>query len=148
MPSERVRRFYDSENYAIIGVSATRRNFARSAYDSFRAAGKRVYAIGRESGNFGGIELYDSVKSLPEKPKAIIIATRPENTVQLFDQIIPLAPDFVWLQQGSYDGHVLALADRLGINPIRGCVIMNLPGAAFLHRLHGAIMEIVGKGYK
>jgi hypothetical protein len=112
------------------------------------ALGKHVYAIGSQGGNIGGVEYYESLKTLPEKPQAIIVATRPENTPAIMDAISASGAEFVWLQQGCYDKHVLALADRMGIDPITGCVLMYMPGAPFFHRIHRTIAELFGGGYK
>ncbi len=148
MPSDRVRRFYGVECFAVFGVSRTRRNMSRSIYDSLAALGKRVYAIGPQVGNIEGIEFYDSFKGLPERPQAIIVGTKPENAITLMDEIAASGVEHVWFQQGSYDGHVMALANRLGINPIKGCIMMYMPGGAFFHGIHRVFAELLGGGYK
>jgi hypothetical protein len=121
---------------------------ARHIYDSLAALGKRVYAIGPQSGNIGGIDFYDSLRSLPEKPQAVIIGTKPENAPASIDEVAVCGAKFIWLQQGSYDKHVLALIDRLGLDPIKGCALMYMPGAAFFHRIHRTLAELLGGGYK
>jgi hypothetical protein len=147
MPSERVLRFYESDSFAIVGVSRYKRNITRSIYDSLAGLGKRVYAVGPQGGYFNGINFYDSLKSLPEKPQAIIIGTKPENSSSIVDEIAASGAEHVWLQQGCYDKHVLALVNRLGINPIKGCAMMYMPGAPFFHRFHRSITELFGGGY-
>ncbi|OGC90815.1 MAG: hypothetical protein A2W25_12835 [candidate division Zixibacteria bacterium RBG_16_53_22] len=148
MPSNRVRQFYESDSFAIVGVSRNRLNFTRSIHDSLVALGKRVYAIGPQGGNFNGVNFYDSFKSLPEKPQAVIIGTRPENAQSIIDEVAASGAEHIWLQQGCYDRHLLALVSRLGINPIKGCALMYMPGTPFFHRIHRAIAELFGGGYK
>jgi len=148
MPSDRVLQFYESESFAVIGVSRTRRNTARAIYDGLAATGKRVYAIGTQGGRFGGIDIYDSLKSLPERPQAIIVSARPGRTPALVDEVAASGAKFLWLQQGSFDKHVLALLSHQGIDPIKGCAIMYMPGQPFFHRIHREFTELLGGGYK
>jgi predicted CoA-binding protein len=117
-------------------------------YDSLSALGKRVYAVGPQSGHFDGLEIYDSLRSLSEKPQAIIIGTKPEKALSVLDEVAASGADYIWLQQGCYDKHVLAMVDRMGIDAIKGCAMMYMPGTAFLHRMHRTFAELLGGGYK
>jgi predicted CoA-binding protein len=148
MPSDRIRRFYEADSYAVIGVSRKRRNFARLMIEELRKRGKRAYGVGLEKGRFDGLDCYESVDSLPERPEAVVICTGPKYTQAILNQVSDLGARSVWLQQGSHNEEILAHARNLNIDALKGCVLMYMPGASFPHRLHRAILELFGKGYR
>ncbi len=148
MPSERVKQFYECSSFAIIGMSKDRKNFAWSIYEQLIEAGKRVYAVNPKEGSSRGAEFYNSLADLPEVPEAIILSLDPGSAKGMLEEIKDSGAKYVWFQQGSFDEEMLSEADRLGMNPIKGCAIMYLPDAPVIHRFHRAINEFFGKGYK
>jgi predicted CoA-binding protein len=148
MPSNRVDVFYGSRSFAVIGVSKSRQNFARAVYDSLQLSGKSVYAIGSEIGEFRGIKIYDAIRSLPAKPEAIIVCTKPNTTSTILKEIADSGAGFVWFQQGSFNKATLNEAAIQGIDPIKGCVMMYMPGGSWMHGFHRTINEWLGRGYR
>ena len=148
MPSKRVIDFYDSKSFAIIGMSRTKKSFGWSIYDQLSAVGKTVYAVHPNGGVADGVEFFSSLQALPESPEAIIVCTLPKNTGGVLDAIKASGAKYVWFQQGSFDDEILSRAARLGLDPIKGCAHMYLPGNAFFHKFHRALNELFGKGYQ
>jgi predicted CoA-binding protein len=148
MPSDRVIEFYDLESFAIFGVSRKRKNMGWAIFDELSRLGKRVYAINGQEGVRDGVSLYSGLDSLPESPQGIIVCIDPSKTKGLLDQLINSKARYIWFQQGSYDSDVIKLAGELGIEPIKGCAMMYMPGAPGFHHFHRAINEFFGKGYK
>ena len=148
MPSNRVREFYSVESYALIGMSRTRKNFAWTIYDYLRNLGRRVYPVRPDGGDWQGVTFFESLESLPEKPDAVIIGARPPVTKEVLDSLRNWKPKFLWMQQGSYNRDILAQAKLLGLDPIKGCVFMYMPGASSFHGIHRFFNDLLGKGYK
>jgi predicted CoA-binding protein len=148
MPSERIGKFYDSGSFAIIGLSSRRRNFAWEILNSLSSLKRPVYAIGASTGELGGVKIYDSLGSLPEKPEAVIVCTKPKNTALALGQIAASESRAVWFQQGSFNKEVIKRSKELKIDAITGCVMMYMPGTSFFHKIHRAVNEFFGRGYK
>jgi predicted CoA-binding protein len=148
MPSERVKQFYESESFATIGVSDSRRNFAWSIFDQLASLGKRVYVVNPDNGRHEGVRFYDSFDTLPETPEAIIVSLDLSKVSGVLEAVKNSGAKHVWFQQGSYDDEILDTCDRLGIDPIKGCSLMHMPEAGFPHNLHRWINELFTKGYR
>jgi uncharacterized protein len=148
MPSERIKHFYDCDSFAIIGMSRTRKNFAWTIYEQLIDLGKRVYPVNPKVGIYQGIPFYGSVASLPEIPEAIILSVDPAKAKGMLEELKDCGAKYIWFQQGSFDDEVLSEAERMGLDPIKGCALMNMPNAQFIHRFHRTINEFFGKGYK
>ena len=148
MPSERVKQFYDSESFAIVGMSGSKRNFAWSIFDQLVGLGKRVYAINPNFDYYEGVHFYDSLESLPETPEAVVISLDMSKVSGLLESVKNSGVKYVWFQQGSYDDDVLDECGRLGLDPIKGCALMHAPGAGFPHNIHRWVNELFTKGYR
>jgi uncharacterized protein len=148
MPSERVGHFYECESFAIIGMSKTRKNFAWTIFEQLSQLGKRVYPININAGNYQGAQFYRSLAELPEIPEAVILSVDPASAKGMLEELKDCGAKYIWFQQGSFNDEVLSEGTRIGLDPIKGCVLMNMPEAALIHRFHRAINEFFGKGYK
>jgi uncharacterized protein len=148
MPSERVTQFYQCASFAIVGVSRKKKNFAWLIYEQLEELGKRVYAINPDEGSFGGIRFYNSLSELPETPEAIILSLDLTKAKGILDEAKNSGAKYIWFQRGSFDDEILSDSARLGLDPIKGCAMMNMPNAQFIHRFHRTINEFFGKGYK
>jgi predicted CoA-binding protein len=148
MPSERVKNFYDCDSFAIVGMSRNRKNFAWAIYEQLKRLDKKVFAVNADEGNYQGVKFYRSISNLPDVPEAVILSLDPGDAKGVLQEVKDSGAKYVWFQQGSFDEEMLIEADRLGMNPIKGCAIMYLPDAPVIHRFHRAINEFFGKGYK
>lgn len=148
MPSERVVDFYNCHSFAIVGMSRSNKNIGWAIYDQLAALGKQVYAVNPKGGEFEGVRFYRTLDMLPESPEAVIVCMLPDNTREVLESVYESDAKYVWFQQGSFDDDVLAVAARLGLDPIKGCAMMYMPDTVFFHKLHRTINELLGKGYK
>ncbi len=146
MPNDRIAQFCQSESFAVIGMSKSRRNFAWAIYNSLIKAGKKVFAVHPGGGNSWGVQFYNSIESLPLLPGAAILCLNLKKQRGILPELKASGIERVWLQQGSFDNSILEEAERAGLNPITGCALMYLPGASFIHRLHRFLYELFKKG--
>ena len=146
MPSDRITQFYEAESLVLFGLSKTRKNFAWAVYNAMVKSGKRVFPIHPDGGSVRNVQFYNSIKSLPQVPKAAVLCLNLKKHHAVLPELKASGIKDIWFQQGSYDKSILREAEREGLNPITGCTLMYLPGTSFLHRLHRFFHEFFTKG--
>jgi predicted CoA-binding protein len=148
MPSKRVHEFYNSNSFAILGFSRDEKSFTWATYKELSLLQKKIYAINPKGGEFQGLPLHKSLKDLPEKPDALIVATSIKKNNALLDEISAAGIKKVWFQQGVCDNAIINSAKGKGIDPIKGCVLMHLPNGHKMHSFHRFFNELFTKGYQ
>lgn len=146
MPGSGKDSFFASGKFALLGVSKSKRNFARSVYDAFSRSGLKVFPVHPAGGSSRDLELYPSINSLPEPVDSAILCYDTRKSGDVLAELKAAGVKKLWFQQGSYDNSVLDLARELEIDFYTGCVLMYLPGTAFFHRLHRRLHELFSRG--
>ncbi len=148
MPSKRVQEFYNSNSFAILGLSRKKESFSFAAYKELVGLQKKIYAINPNGGEFQGLHLYKSLNELPEKPEALIVTSSIKKNNALLDEIKASGIKKIWFQQGVCDKAIIDNAKGKGIDPINGCVLMHLPNGHKMHGFHRFFNELFTKGYQ
>jgi len=146
MPSSRIERFFQSDNFAILGMSRTKRNFAWMIYDGFVKAGARVFAVHPVGGKVRNIEFYSSLGSLPVPVDAAVLCFDMAISNNILKEMKDYGIKRIWLQQGACKASVVREAGDMGFETFTGCALMYMPGASFPHRLHRFFKELFAKG--
>jgi predicted CoA-binding protein len=146
MPDSNIEDFYNSENFALIGMSRKRNNFAWSIYKTFTGAGRKIYPLHPEGGERNVVSFFKEFEDLPVKPDACIVCTDLKKHGDLIPRLSNSGIDKIWFQQGSYDKTILENARQNHFDPLTGCVLMYFPGISFGHRLHRFFHELFSKG--
>lgn len=94
---ELVKDFLGNKKIAVVGVSDKRDTGCNLAYRKFKEAGYQVYAVNPRISTFEGAPCYPDLKSIPEKPEAVFLLTRPEVTEQVVQQCVDLGIKHVWM---------------------------------------------------
>ena len=92
-----VEDFLAQKKIAVVGVSDQRETGCNLAYRAFKGAGYEVAGVNPRLTEFEGDPCYPDLKSIPEKPDAVFILTRPEITERIVDQCIDLGINRVWM---------------------------------------------------
>jgi uncharacterized protein len=92
-----VEAFLAQEKIAVVGVSDERETGCNLAYRSFRKAGYDVSAVNPRMTTFEGEPCYPDLASIPEKPDAVFILTRPSITEEVVQQCVDLGIEYVWM---------------------------------------------------
>src|SRR5689334_23254562 len=92
-----VEDFLAQKIIAVVGVSDHRDTGANRNYDIFKKRGYRVYAVNPRLSTYDGRPCYPDLKSIPEKPDAVFMLTRPEVTEQIVRQCVELGIGHVWM---------------------------------------------------
>jgi predicted CoA-binding protein len=94
------------------------------------------------------VQFYSSFRELPDPAEGVIVSADLRKTRGLLEELKNSGAKAIWFQQGCFDKKVLAQANELGLDPIKGCAFMYMPGSPVFHRFHRAINDLFGKGYK
>jgi predicted CoA-binding protein len=92
-----VQDFLAQKKIAVVGVSDRRDTGCNAAYKRFKDGGYRVFAVNPRIGQFQGDPCYPDLKSLPEKPDAVFMLTKPSVTDQIVQECVDLGIKHVWM---------------------------------------------------
>ena len=146
MPSNRVIEFYQSESFAILGLSQKKKNFAWSIYKAMMKLGKTIFPIHPDGGVSQDVQFYRSLDGTDKIPEAVIVCLNLDKANGLLERLRDSGITKIWFQQGSHKAEHMEKARKLGLDPITGCALMYMPGTSLLHRIHGFFHERFTKG--
>ena len=92
-----VQDFLAQKKIAVVGVSDKRETGCNAAYQRFKDAGYKVFAVNPRIASFQGDACYADLKSIPEKVDAVFILTSPKVTDQIVQQCVNLGVKHVWM---------------------------------------------------
>jgi len=146
MPSNRVVEFYQSECFAVLGMSRKKKNFAWSIYKAMKKLDRTIFAIHPYGGVSRGVQFYRSLAETDKLPDAVIVCLNIDKSNGLLDKLKEAGIKKIWYQQGSFKEEHLEQARKLNLDPITGCVLMYMPGTSLLHRVHRFFHKKMTKG--
>lgn len=92
-----VHDFLSQKVIAVVGVSDKRETGCNLNYKKFKSGGYRVYAVNPRISMYDGAPCYHDLNSIPEKPDAVFMLTRPDVTEQIVQQCVDLGIKHVWM---------------------------------------------------
>ncbi len=92
-----VQDFLSQKVIAVVGVSDKRKTGANLNYRAFKRRGYRVYSVNPRISTFDGAPCYPDLRSIPERPDAVFMLTKPEVTDQIVQQCVDLRIKHVWM---------------------------------------------------
>lgn len=93
----RIQAFLAQKKIAVAGVSDRRETGCNLAYRTFKQKGYTVYAVNPHITAFDGDPCYPDLASIPEKPEALFILTKPAVAEDLVRQCVDLGVRHVWM---------------------------------------------------
>lgn len=107
-----VEVFLSQKKIAVVGVSDERETGCNLAYRTFREAGYLVSAVNPRMTTYEGEHCYPDLASIPEKPEAVFILTRPSVTEQVVQECVDLGIQYVWMHcmMGTKPGLVAGIS--------------------------------------
>lgn len=140
-----IDRFFDSEAFAVIGVSADRKKFGNTVFRNMRDAGLTVFPVHPTLDSVEGEACYHSVGELPAEVNSVVTVVPPPQT----ERVIPLCAErgvtSVWMQPGSSSAPAIDTARAAGMNVVDGqCILMFLEPVKSIHKVHRWINKVVG----
>ena len=112
---------------AIVGASADRSKYGNKSVHAHLASGYDVYPINPRGGEIEGLSAYRTLSEAPvERFDRISLYVPPEIGLQMLPEIAAKGCDELWLNPGSESDELIAAAEKLGLNVIVACSIVDV----------------------
>jgi predicted CoA-binding protein len=131
--------FLASSRIAVFGISPMRKTFAAGINKNLEESGFQVFPVNPQA----SARFYPNLSALPDQVESAYVATRPENTSKIIDDLIGYAIKRIWLQNGLFNDHILNKCREAGIETYTGCLMMYLPSAGFIRKFHRVVHEFL-----
>ena len=97
---EAASEFLAHKKIAVTGVSKNQNGAANLIYRKLRSAGYKVSAVNPNATVVEGDICYSNLKSIPEKPEAVVIVNKPATTYQIVKDCAESGINNVWMHNG------------------------------------------------
>ncbi len=111
---------------AIIGASNDRRKYGNKAVRAYLQQGYLVYPVNPNESQIESLPVFKSIRDVPERPERTSVYVPPQVLLTLLPEIAAKGCDELWLNPGTNSPEVVAEAERLGLNVVQACSIVNL----------------------
>jgi predicted CoA-binding protein len=111
---------------AIIGASNDRRKYGNKAVRAYLRRGYSVYPVNPNESQIESLPVFKSIKDVPKRPKRTSVYVSPQVLLTLLPDIAAKGCDELWLNPGTASPEVVAEAERLGLNVVQACSILDL----------------------
>ena len=134
-----IEEFLAQKRIAFIGASRNPAGFSGKLFADLAARGYDVVPVNTSASEIAGRRCYVRVGDIAPAPTAALVMTGPGSGESIVEDCVAAGIKKIWLYRAS-TVHV-----HDGVDIIAGeCPYMFLPGAAWPHRLHGAIDRLIG----
>jgi len=141
-----IEGFFQSKEYAVVGVSADRRKFGNSVFRTMKEKGFTVYPVHPVSETVEGVKCYRSVADLPSAVESIVTVVPPAITENVIQEGIAKKVRHIWMQPGSVSKSAAKAAREAGATVVEGeCILMFLEPVESIHALHRWIKKLLGR---
>ena len=111
---------------AIVGASVDRSKFGNKAIRAYLEQGWVVYPVNPKVGEIEGVKVYPSVEAIPVQIDRVTLYLPPEVGIKLLRSIAAAKPAEFFVNPGSESDEFIAEAEKLGLDPILACSIIDL----------------------
>lgn len=141
-----VDEFLACRRVAVIGASRHPRSFSRSVVRALVRRGCDVVPVNPHGEEIEGRRCFHSVEQIDPPVEAAIVLTPRRVAAQVADSCLAAAVPRVWFALTTDTAEAVERCRSGGIAVIAGrCPLMFLPGAGWIHRLHGFIDQLIGR---
>lgn len=126
----------DSQNrpvptIAILGASNDRAKFGNKAVRAFAQQGWTVFPVNPKERVIESLTAFARVSEAPAKLDRVSVYLPPAVTLKLLPEVAAKGCGELWLNPGAASPEVLAEAERLGLNVIQACSILDVGVSPF-----------------
>lgn len=111
---------------AIIGASNDRKKYGNKAVRGYQRQGYTVYLVNPNESAVEGLPAFKNIKDVPARPERISVYVPPQVLLKLLPDIAARGCDELWLNPGTESPEVLAEAERLELNVVQACSILDI----------------------
>ncbi len=141
-----VEKIINQKLFAVYGVSRSGKKFGNAVYSELKKKGYRVFPINPNAAEINGERCYASLKELPEKPGALILCVKPEETEKVVREAAETRIENIWMQQGSESEDAIKFCKENNINEVhKVCFLMFAQPVESIHKFHRFINKVFHK---
>lgn len=113
---------------AVVGASADRSKFSNKSIRAHLKSGYEVFPVNPQGGEVEGLPVFASVADIPgEEPlDRVTMYVRPSIGMTHLDDIAQRGCKELFLNPGTANEGLIQAAERLGLNVVEGCSIVDL----------------------
>lgn len=112
---------------AILGASSDRTKYGNKSVRAHLQKGFTVYPINPKGGEIEGLTVYPNLASLPAGTiDRVSVYLPPKILLAVLPEIAARGCNELWLNPGSESDEVVAAAEKLGLNVIQACSIVDV----------------------
>jgi uncharacterized protein len=111
---------------AIIGASNDRRKYGNKAVRAYLQQGYTVYPVNPNETEIENLPVFKSIKDVPVRPERTSVYVPPQVLLKLLPDIAARGCDELWLNPGTESPEALAESERLGLNVVQACSILDV----------------------
>jgi predicted CoA-binding protein len=112
---------------AILGASTDRSKFGNKSVRAHLAKGFTVYPINPKADEIEGLKAFASLADIPPgKLDRVSVYLPPAVGMKVLPEIAARGCDELWLNPGTESDELVADAERLGLNVIQACSIVDV----------------------
>lgn len=112
---------------AILGASTDRSKFGNKSVRAHLAKGFTVYPINPKADEIEGIKAFASLADIPPgKLDRVSVYLPPAIGMKVLPDVAARGCDELWLNPGTESDELVAEAERLGLNVIQACSIVDV----------------------
>jgi predicted CoA-binding protein len=112
------------KTWAVVGANENRDKFGYKIFKFMLNAGYQVYPVNPGLTEVLGEKCYAHLRDLPVKPDVVDVVVPPKVGEQIMRDCAEAGIKNVWLQPGADADSVVKVAEELGLNVIRACILM------------------------
>ncbi len=141
-----VNQIISQKTFAIVGVSRKKEKFGHSVFTEFKEKGLKVYPVNPNATEIDGQKCYASLKELPEKPDALILTIKPEETEKVVSEAAEAGIRNIWMQNGSESEEAINICNEKNINVVHNqCILMFMEPVHSFHKFHRFFWKLFGQ---
>jgi uncharacterized protein len=111
---------------AVIGASSARHKYGNRAVRAYLRQGWTVYPVNPNEGEVEGMKTFARIGDIPVKVDRAALYVQPEVGLSLLPEIKAKGVSELFVNPGAESDELMAEADRLGLNAIYACAIVDI----------------------
>jgi predicted CoA-binding protein len=126
--SNDIKRFLESDRFAVVGASADRSKYGNKVLRCYQMHGYKVVPVNPKEKVIEGVECVPSVAALPDGVNSISVITPPQITEKVVEEAILKGIGNIWMQPGAESLKAVERCREAGINAIAdgSCILVVL----------------------
>jgi len=116
----------EEKTVAVVGASADRSKYSNKSVRAHLKQGWEVYPVNPKGGEIEGLKVYTSLAEIAVKLDRVTLYLPPEIGLKTLPAIVAANPGELFVNPGAESDELVAEAQRLGLDPILACSIVDL----------------------